>query len=324
LLKNGYREAGSLNGTSRIEFGLGDSTGAQIVSGKEKDYMTWQNRSGYLAFETVNDNAQTERMRITSSGYVGIGTTIPKAPLHVTNPGSLGQIRMGTGDASNSNAIMGINGNTFRIWNGSGYHKLTLTMDGEYNDGAMLSVSKAQIGGKCVPNGTESCDLAEVFLSLDSATPGDVVSLDPAVFKGLHLASTPYDPAMAGVVSTDPTIVMGQKDVAEGVPVALAGVVPVKVTVEDGPIDIGDPLTSSSTPGHAMKATRPGPTIGKAMERFDGSQGWAGMVRVLVAPSATSGFAEDGDSKCHDEIQEMKAEIRRLDAELKALRRSRR
>ncbi|MCK9994433.1 MAG: hypothetical protein Dbin4_02953, partial [Alphaproteobacteria bacterium] len=37
------------------------------------------------------------------------------------------------------------------------------------------------------------------------------------------------------------------------VPLALSGRVPVKVSAENGPIKPGDLLTTSSTPGHAMR-----------------------------------------------------------------------
>jgi hypothetical protein len=53
--------------------------------------------------------------------------------------------------------------------------------------------------------------------------------------------------------------------------VALSGRVPVKVSLENGEIKKGDYLTSSSTPGVAMKALRPGPVVGKALEGFDSS-----------------------------------------------------
>jgi hypothetical protein len=73
------------------------------------------------------------------------------------------------------------------------------------------------------------------------------------------------------------------------VPLAVLGVVPVKITAENGPIQPGDLLTTSSTPGHAMRASpvnlsgidlyRPGTIIGKALESWaDG----AGMIQVLI------------------------------------------
>ena len=73
------------------------------------------------------------------------------------------------------------------------------------------------------------------------------------------------------------------------VPLALVGVVPVKVSAENGPIQPGDLLTTSSTPGHAMKATpvdlggipiyRPGTIIGKALTPL--AEG-TGVITVLV------------------------------------------
>lgn len=72
-------------------------------------------------------------------------------------------------------------------------------------------------------------------------------------------------------------------------PLAVVGVVPVKVSAENGPILPGDLLTSSSTPGHAMKATpvdvggvaiyRTGTILGKALEAH---QSGTGTIDVLV------------------------------------------
>ena len=73
------------------------------------------------------------------------------------------------------------------------------------------------------------------------------------------------------------------------IPLALVGVVPVKVSAENGPIQPGDLLTTSATPGHAMKATpvdiggiliyRPGTLIGKALTPL--AEG-TGVITVLV------------------------------------------
>ena len=66
-------------------------------------------------------------------------------------------------------------------------------------------------------------------------------------------------------------------------PVALTGRVYVKATSESGPIAPGDRLTTSSTPGHAMRvdddARAPGCVIGKAMTALDDE---TGLVLVLV------------------------------------------
>jgi hypothetical protein len=65
--------------------------------------------------------------------------------------------------------------------------------------------------------------------------------------------------------------------------------VPTKVTAENGPIEPGDLLTTSSTPGHAMKAKPvsvggveihpPGTILGKALQPFSGEKG---VIKMLV------------------------------------------
>lgn len=49
-----------------------------------------------------------------------------------------------------------------------------------------------------------------------------------------------------------------------------------------GAIMPGDALTSSDIPGYAVKATKPGPIIAKALEKFDGSKGDTGKILVFV------------------------------------------
>jgi len=88
-------------------------------------------------------------------------------------------------------------------------------------------------------------------------------------------STTAYESRLVGIVSTNPYgEILGDRtfSVEENrVPVALAGQVPVKVSIESGPIAPGDPITSSSTPGVGMKATRTGRIIGIALEAFPAS-----------------------------------------------------
>jgi hypothetical protein len=66
--------------------------------------------------------------------------------------------------------------------------------------------------------------------------------------------------------------------------VALAGKVYCKVDASETPVAVGDLLTTSAKPGHAMKAEDPhkafGSVIGKALQSL--SEG-PGLIPVLVA-----------------------------------------
>ena len=108
-------------------------------------------------------------------------------------------------------------------------------------------------------------DVAEYIYDTHGNTgAGDVVVADPDREKSVFKSTAPYQTSVLGVVSTEPHMVMGMDLVVDeetGEPIqgvqatrlALAGRVPVKVTDENGPIRPGDLLTTSSTPGHAMK-----------------------------------------------------------------------
>lgn len=134
---------------------------------------------------------------------------------------------------------------------------------------------------------TGGWDLAEKFDKHDpTLEPGDVVVADPSTPERLIRSSAPYERTLLGVISEKPGFLLGVawEDPINPVALGLAGRVPVKVTLEGGPIRIGDPLTSSSTPGHAMRAMRSGRVIGVALEDFDGSPGKTGKVVVFLNP----------------------------------------
>ncbi len=138
-------------------------------------------------------------------------------------------------------------------------------------------------------------DLAEPFDVAASAAgniaePGMVVVIDAANPGDLRLADKPYDGKVAGVISgangLAPGMVMsaqGQEKADGKHPVAMTGRVWVYVDATFGAVEPGDLLTTSATPGHAMRASDHGrafgAVIGKAMtELKDGK----GLVLVLV------------------------------------------
>jgi hypothetical protein len=134
-------------------------------------------------------------------------------------------------------------------------------------------------------------DLAEPFKISKTKQPvaeGDVVVIDDTHPGQLKLTDQPYDTRVAGVVSgangIHPGIQMQQQGLLEGGKnVALTGRVYVNADTSNGAIEAGDLLTTSSTPGRAMKATDRakawGAVLGKAMS---GLKEGPGMVLVLV------------------------------------------
>ena len=118
------------------------------------------------------------------------------------------------------------------------------------------------------------------------AEPGSVVVLvgDDRV----RVSDEPYDHRVAGIVSGAgnyrPGIVLDQHSDANRCALALSGKVWCKVDAEFSPVEVGDMLTSSPTPGHAMRANDParafGAVIGKALGRLKSGRA---LVPVLVA-----------------------------------------
>ncbi len=140
---------------------------------------------------------------------------------------------------------------------------------------------------------TGGSDFAEDFNVNDSSDvePGTVVVIDAENAGQLKVSQTAYDRTVAGIVSgaggLSVGMRMGQKGtVADGDhPVALSGRVYCKVDATLAAVAPGDLLTTSNTPGHAMKvldhAQATGAIIGKAMTPL--AQGETGLVLVLVS-----------------------------------------
>lgn len=136
-------------------------------------------------------------------------------------------------------------------------------------------------------------DLSEQFdvSSPQEVEPGMVVSIDPVNAGKLMVSGSAYDNKVAGIVSgaggLKTGVTMGQVDsIAHGsCPIALTGRVFCMVDATEAAVAPGDLLTTSDTPGHAMKVQdydkAKGATIGKAMTPL--AQGEKGLVLVLVS-----------------------------------------
>ena len=132
-------------------------------------------------------------------------------------------------------------------------------------------------------------DLAEPFDTGGAELPkGSVVAIDPETPGKLRVAASEYDTCVAGIISgangINPGLTLHQEGVHQGGQhVALTGRVYCRADASHGAIRPGDLLTTSRTPGHAMKAadaTRSqGAILGKSMSSLDSGTGY---VLVLV------------------------------------------
>ncbi len=133
-------------------------------------------------------------------------------------------------------------------------------------------------------------DVAEPFEMTNSEEmdPGTVVVIDEDNAGHLMKSTKSYDKRVAGIISgaggVKPGLRLHQEGVMEGDHhVALSGRVYVKADASFGKDRPGDLLTTSSTPGHAMKAKdyekARGAILGKAMSNLDKG---TGLVLVLV------------------------------------------
>jgi hypothetical protein len=278
---------GGVGGRVRDATETGDSDG-------DEGTFLW---AGHLAgpFTSTGPN----QFLVRAAGGVGINTTAPlPGGLTLGAPGKLtfgAQTRQMIDLWGAEQYGIGVQSGTvyFRTAPGSGAYAWFLGgshSDAQYDPGPggvrqmrLEGTGNLFVRGSVNPGGA---DFAEMLPAEPGLEAGDVLAIGPD--GQLTLATTPYQDTVAGVYSTKPGLVGGAADgdSTEGkVPLAVAGVVPVKVTAENGPIKPGDRLTSSSTAGHAMRASRErvvvGVVIGKALEAFDSATD-AGVIRALV------------------------------------------
>jgi hypothetical protein len=154
-----------------------------------------------------------------------------------------------------------------------------------------------------------AAELARLLPVREPVETGDVVVIDRDSPGVLGLARFEHDKTVFGIVAADPGLLLGsvvgagehrtsqETDLffeeqpspeasADGesltrAPVVVSGVALCKVDADYGSIEVGDLLTTSLTPGHAMRADepRPGTILGKALEPLDYG---TGLIKVLV------------------------------------------
>lgn len=271
---------------------------------------------GFYMFRTTSDlgdpwSPALYDFTISDAGYVGINTTAPTSPLHVHWPSwnatAVPNISMsGENSAlqwsSSPVALPGreyrwlalhgasgglefwhrsINSSTIPVQDSGWVKKATLGSDGSFDLAGSASVCSLTIRG--------GCDLAEPFpMKEEGVEKGSVVVIDDEHPGRLKCSTRAYDTRVAGIISgangINPGIALHQEGTLDqGQNVALTGRVYVRADAASGRINPGDLLTTSDTPGHAMKvadhAKAQGAILGKAMTGLSAGKG---MVLVLV------------------------------------------
>jgi hypothetical protein len=211
----------------------------------------------------------------------------------------------GTSSASSAQGHAGVSANNnnggYALWaKATGAKPGTGGIAGYFNSDGNVAV---QVDGKMQVNGDHHCtgtitvdkdvqltgaDFAEDFQveASESIEPGMVMVLDENGV--LRPSDQSYDRKVAGVISGAgdyrPGLILDRHKSSEGrLPLALVGKVYCKVDAAYGAIEVGDLLTTSPTPGHAMRASDPlkafGAVVGKALRPLHVGEG---LIPILV------------------------------------------
>ncbi|MEO0667292.1 MAG: hypothetical protein AAFZ99_05210 [Pseudomonadota bacterium] len=202
--------------------------------------------------------------------------------------GKDGDIWLKDGDGNNAIHLDGNQANLFMGGNGRD-GDIVLFAASENNPAEDAAKSTIHLNGDRGDIILRNADCAEEFTvaTAQDSRPGDVMVLGDDGL--LHPCTQAHDSRVVGVISGadlyKPGIVLDrQPEVPDRHPIALVGKVCVRVTDENGPIRVGDLLTTSSTPGHAMRASKDarafGAVIGKAFASHDAG---TGMIPIVIA-----------------------------------------
>lgn len=265
-----------------------------------------------------------ERMRITSEGKVGIGTTNPGDGLDIVYADSGSRALDVFNDNGGAARFRGRNNSTVEVFSIGGTSLNINNLGGSGSGGIVVNVpagvplsvtnggnhdlavfENSNVGnnrirfdwrGRGYFNGgtqTGGADVAEWFEVEGTPAdyePGDLLAISTETDRTVTLSAEPYCTLVAGVHATNPGVLLTERHVdadhSDMVPMGVVGVLPTKVTAENGKIRRGDLLVSSSLPGHAMLGTDRDRMLGAIIGKAleDFDGPGTGVIRVMVTP----------------------------------------
>lgn len=282
----GYSSDGkAIYGRSDRAYGLY----AQTAFGGQALYAVRTNNNNRAWLGGLNEAGWAESP--TGTGFVARTTSGPYALYAERNPGgSTANVNRGWFGSANEGAWAESDQGNGLVALSRGLNSAAVYCRNDAGGRALFADGVAAVRALDILGGA---DLAEPFDVAEehAPAPGMIVSIDPQHAGDLRVSTEAYDTKVAGVISgangLSPGMTMRDEN-GEHVdgkhPVAMTGRVWCYVDASELEIKPGDRLTTSTTPGHAMRADdaqrAPGAVIGKAMTPL--AKGQKGLVLVLV------------------------------------------
>lgn len=264
------------------QFKISNTEGKFVLVGRAADYAFVQSHNREpLALNPLGNN-------------VGIGTNTPTNRLHIAggSPADANDAQLKISNTKGNFVLVG-RASDYAFVQSHNREPLVLNpLGNNVGIGTTTPKERLDVNGNIRTTGDvqlSGADCAEDFdvENLQVLEPGMVMVIGEE--NKLLQCTDAYDKKVAGVLSGagdyKPGIILDrQQSLERRMPLALSGKVFCKVDAQYSSICVGDLLTTSPTPGYAMKAVEPGKAfgavIGKALRAFGEGQG---MIPILIA-----------------------------------------
>lgn len=256
------------DGTNRVHLDAGGGNARLGGHGRDGDVVL---------FPASGDNVSVDQATIHLNGGGGnivAGGNVTDGDLVLRASDGSDRIRL---DAGGGNAWLGGHGQDGDV-----------VLFPATGDNASLDQATIHLNGGSGDIILSNADCAEDFEleDADSIDPGTVVEIGDQA--RLRVARSSYSRRVAGIVAgagrLRPGIVLGRTGGPGRLPVALVGRAYCKADATSGAIEVGNLLTTSATPGHAMKANDPARAFGAVLGKSLGTlRSGTGLLPVLIA-----------------------------------------